>query len=419
MSSGTASCAAPAALGAVRVGVPDRRGHRRERDAERPREPVRPARVRLRQVQRAFLALARGEVRRLRQLRELPLRRRAAVPLLEPRGALAHVGGDRLAARGEQVHHLLRDALDLEPVPVLPGRPLQAEPAGEGLLQMLGGDRRHRADVLGVAQRVRRPPLPVNAGPGDVGDLRVDVQLHVAVARGVLQPVRHRQVRLPPLARLPAADPGVVRAGAGVARLPLEVAEARVHRLHDHLVDLGDQARPVPLAVAGPRPRGPGGRSPPGRRGRSRSTSTATASGRRTAGSAAPRGSPGPAAPASAPPWPAARRPAARRRSRRPSCRRPAAGPAACHRGPCARRTAGRTAHARLAGRGEAERLARQGPTSGPEARRPSRSPRCSKRPGSSPGTGRSASRCSPGRSPCSACRRQPAATSATRSGRN
>jgi hypothetical protein len=55
----------------------------------------------------------------------------------------------------------------------------------------------------------------------------VDVQLHVAVAGGVLQPVRHRQVGLLPLAGLPAVDPGVMRAGAGVAGLPLEVAEAR------------------------------------------------------------------------------------------------------------------------------------------------------------------------------------------------
>ena len=184
-----------------------------------------------RQVERAFLALAGGEVRRLRELRQFPLRRGAAVPLFEPRRAVAHVGGDRAPARGEQVHHLLRDAHDLEPVPVLPRRPLHAEPGSQRLLQMLGGDRRHRPDVLGVAQRVRRPPLPVNTGAGDVGDLRVDVQLHVAVARGVLQPVRHRQVRLPPLARLPAADPGVVGAGAGVTGLPLEVAEADVDGL--------------------------------------------------------------------------------------------------------------------------------------------------------------------------------------------
>ena len=54
---GTASRESPSApracvrlvcVGAVRVGVPDRRGNRRERDAERAREPVRPARVRLR-----------------------------------------------------------------------------------------------------------------------------------------------------------------------------------------------------------------------------------------------------------------------------------------------------------------------------------------------------------------------------------
>ncbi len=421
MSSGTASCARAARrrVGAVRVGVPDRRGHRRERDAERAREPVRPARVRLRQVQRAFLAPAGGEVRRLRQLRELPLRRRAAVPLLEPRGALAHVGGDRLAARGEQVHHLLRDALDLEPVPVLPGGPLQAEPAGQSLLQMLGGDRRHRPDMLGVAQRVRRPPLPVNAGPGDVGDLRVDVQLHVAVARGVLQPVRHRQVRLPPLARLPAADPGVVRAGAGVARLPLEVAEARVHRLHDHLVDLGHQARPVPLAVGVPGLAGQARVLPEGgvedrdglrqRQGQveeQRALPRLAARRGRAAPASAPRGlrlggqQPGidlsglPAA---------ARRPAQRR---------------AIGSLPLAEQQVVRVTLDHLA-RGEAERLARRGPTSGQEARRPSRSPRCNNRPGSSPGTGRSASTRSPGRSPCSACRQQPATTSAPQSGRN
>ena len=65
---------------------------------------------------------------------------------------------------------------DLEAVAVLAGSPLQAEAAGEGFLEVLGGDRGHRADVLVVAQGIRGPPLPVGPGPGDVGDLGVDVQ---------------------------------------------------------------------------------------------------------------------------------------------------------------------------------------------------------------------------------------------------
>ena len=120
---------------------------------------------------------------------------------------------------------------------------------GEGFLQVLGDDRGDRADMLVVAQGVRRPPLAVGGRLGDVGDLGVDVQLHVAVAGGVLQPVRHRQVRLAPLAGLPAVDPRVVRAGAGVAGLALEVAEPGVHRLPDHGVDLGDQGGPVLVAL--------------------------------------------------------------------------------------------------------------------------------------------------------------------------
>ena len=209
--------------------------------------------MQLREVQRAVLRLARGEVRRLRELRQFPLRRGAAVPLLEPRRAGAHVGGDRLAARGEQPHHLPGDALDLEPVAVIARHPLHAEPAGQRLLQVLGGDRGDRADVLVVAEGVRCPPFAVGPCSGGVGDLGVDVQLHVAVAGGVLQPVRHRQVGLVPLAGLPAVHPGVMRAGAGVAGLALEVAEARPGGLPDHGVDLGDQAGPVGVAclVAG------------------------------------------------------------------------------------------------------------------------------------------------------------------------
>jgi hypothetical protein len=50
--------------------------------------------VQLPGVERAFFVLARGEVRRLRDLRELALGRRAAVGLLEPGGAGAQVGDD-------------------------------------------------------------------------------------------------------------------------------------------------------------------------------------------------------------------------------------------------------------------------------------------------------------------------------------
>jgi len=67
---------------------------------------------------------------------------------------------------------------------------------GQGLLKVLGHDRCDGADVLVVAVGVRCPPFAVRHGPGGVGDLGVDVQLHVAVPGGVLQPVRHRQLGL-------------------------------------------------------------------------------------------------------------------------------------------------------------------------------------------------------------------------------
>jgi hypothetical protein len=64
----------------------------------------------------------------------------------------------------------------------------------------------------------------------------------------VLQPVRHGQVGLVPLAGLPAVDAGAVGAGAGVPGLALEVVEAGVHGLPDHVVDLGYQPGPVGVA---------------------------------------------------------------------------------------------------------------------------------------------------------------------------
>jgi hypothetical protein len=142
--------------------------------------------VELRKIEGFLLRGAGGEVRCLRELRELTLGWRAAVALLEPRRASAQVGADRRATRGEHAHHLPADALDLEAVAVVAGDPLQAEPDGQGILQVLGDNRCYRTDVLVVAQGVRGAPFAVNRCPGDVGDLGVDVQLHVAVARSVL-----------------------------------------------------------------------------------------------------------------------------------------------------------------------------------------------------------------------------------------
>ena len=252
--------------------------------------------------------------------------------VLEPRGAGAHICGDGFSPGGEQPHHLAGDALYLEAVAVVAGNPFQAEPGGEGFFEVLGDDRADGADVLVVAQGVRGPPFAVGGGFGGVGDLGVDVQLHVAVAGGVLQPVRHGQVGLVPLAGLPPVHAGVVRSGTGIARLALEVAEPGMHGLPDHVVDLGDEGGPVLVAFAGRPPGGPGGRSRRGRRGRSRWTWTATELGRRRGGFAGFAWWLRSAARVCGRRWHAARRPAAGRTGRRLSGRR---------RGPAQRGTVG------------------------------------------------------------------------------
>ena len=124
-----ACCAARVRGGAAGCAVPDRRRDRGQAHAERARELVRPARVRLRDVERAVLGVACGEVGGLREVREFALGGFASVLLLELRGAGAQVGGDGLAAGGEQAHHLAADAFDLEAVAVVAGGPFQAEPA--------------------------------------------------------------------------------------------------------------------------------------------------------------------------------------------------------------------------------------------------------------------------------------------------
>ena len=99
------------------------------------------------------------------------------------------------------------------------------------------------------------------------------------------------------------------------------------------------------------------------------------------------------------------------RRTRRRLCgRRSAACPAGCRPGPCARRTAGRTARAPPSGRARSRVPRRPAPTSGRAALRRFRWPGCSSRPRPWPGRGRPASRCSPGRSPCSGSRQPPTA---------
>jgi hypothetical protein len=92
-------------------------------------------------------------------------------------------------------------------------------------------------------------PFAVGGRFRDVGDLGVDVELHVAVAGGVLQPGRDGQVRFVPLAGLAAVDAGVVRAGAGVAGFALEVGEPGVDGLPDHVVHLGNQGGPVAITI--------------------------------------------------------------------------------------------------------------------------------------------------------------------------
>ena len=110
----------------------------------------------------ASLACAGGEVRRLRELRELALGGLAAVPGRELARTLAQIRADLIAAGGEQAHHLPGDPLDLVPVAVLARHPLQPEPRGQGLFEVLGHDRADGADVLVVAVGVRCPPFPVS-----------------------------------------------------------------------------------------------------------------------------------------------------------------------------------------------------------------------------------------------------------------
>ena len=234
------------------------------------------------------------------------------------------------------------------------------------------------------------------------------MQLHVAVPGGVLQPVRHRQVGFVPLAGLPAVDPGAVGAGAGVARLALEVAEPGVHGLPDHLVDLGDQGGPVRVAVLVSGLAGQAGVLAEGGvedRDRLGQRQGQVEEQRALSGLLDGLGAE------------LALAFGGGVRLGRQELGVQVGGFAAvarglaqlgCRRGPSARRTAGRTVCARRSGRARGRGLARRDPTSGRVVLRRSRWPGCSSWPRPWPGRGRPASRCSQGHSPCSASRQPP-----------
>ena len=136
---------------------------------------------------------------------------------------LVHLHG----ARGVGVHLRLRDAADLVAAPVGARDPRHAELARQLAFHRGGGDGLQGAEDPAHAHRVQGAPLAVAEGPGDPGDLVVDVVLRVAVAAGALQPGRDDQPGGLEPARLAAVDPGAVVAGAGDPGPGLQVLQRR------------------------------------------------------------------------------------------------------------------------------------------------------------------------------------------------
>jgi hypothetical protein len=210
-----------------------------------------PARMQPRDVERAMLfTRARSEVRPLGHPVEHRLRRCAPMLALILARGLGHPRGDCFAARAELLHQLLADALDLKPVAVRAADPLQAPPVRHRRLQHSQQNLGRGTYVLAVPVRIRRPPLAVMHGQGRMQDLVVQVQLRVAVAAGVLVPAGHAQIRLAPLARLPAIHPADVRPETRVPGLCLEERERCLVGRIDHLIQRGDLPGPERLRLA-------------------------------------------------------------------------------------------------------------------------------------------------------------------------
>jgi hypothetical protein len=108
-----------------------------------------------------------------------------------------------------------RDAGDLVAAPVRARNPRHAELCGQLALHRSGRDRLQGAEDRAQARGVKRAPFAVARGPGDPGDLVVNVILRVAVPAGALQPRGDDHVRLLKPAGLAAVDAGAVVAGAG------------------------------------------------------------------------------------------------------------------------------------------------------------------------------------------------------------
>ena len=91
-------------------------------------------------------------------------------------------------AGGVGVHLRLADAADLVAATVRARDPRHAELARQLTLHRRGGDRLQRAEDGADAHGVQGTPSAVAEGPGDPGDLVVDVVLGVAVPASALQP---------------------------------------------------------------------------------------------------------------------------------------------------------------------------------------------------------------------------------------
>ena len=146
-----------------------------------------------------------------------------------------------------------RDAADLVAAPVRARDPVHAELARQLALHRRGGDGLQGAEDGADAHGVQGAPLAVAEGPGDPGDLVVDVVLRVAVPAGALQPGGDDQPGGLEPAWLAAVDAGAVVAGAGDPGPGLQVLQrgpvGPVQHLLERLLPSGPVRGRLPVAA--------------------------------------------------------------------------------------------------------------------------------------------------------------------------